>query len=115
MANLGSMSVDALLKLREDVGKALAQRAEQLKTQLSQLGGGLRHLRGRRSPMKGRKVPIKFRDKEGNTWAGRGAQPRWLRDKLKSGAKLQDFAVEKSVAARKTSARKTKKRRKARR
>ena len=28
--------------------------------------------------MKGRKVPIKYRDKEGNTWAGRGAQPVWL-------------------------------------
>jgi DNA-binding protein H-NS len=115
MANLASMSVDALLRLREDVGRALTQRAEQLKTQLSQLGDGLGHVRGRRSPMKGRKVPVKFRDKEGNTWAGRGAQPRWLRDRLKSGAKLQDFAVRKSVAARRASARKTKKRRKARR
>jgi DNA-binding protein H-NS len=115
MANLASMSVDALLRLREDVGRALTQRAEQLKTQLSQLGDGLGHVRGRRSPMKGRKVPVKFRDKEGNTWAGRGAQPRWLRDRLKSGAKLQDFAVRKSVAARRASARKTKKRRKTRR
>jgi DNA-binding protein H-NS len=115
MANLGSMSVQALLKLREDVGRALAQRAEQLKTQLSQLGGGMRDGRGRQSPMKGRKVPIKFRDKEGNTWAGRGAQPRWLRDRLKSGAKLRDFAVDKSLPARKTSAQKTKKRRKGRR
>jgi DNA-binding protein H-NS len=113
MAKLASMSIDALLKLRDDVGRVLAKRAEQLNTQLSQLG--IKDGRGRRSPMKGRKVPVKFRDKEGNTWAGRGAQPRWLRDKLKSGAKLQDFAVEKSVASRKPSARKTKKRRKARR
>ena len=73
---------------------------------------------GRRSPMKGRKVPVKYRDRAGNTWAGRGAQPRWLREKLKAGAKLNDFAVAKSVAARKATARKTKKakkRRKARR
>ena len=38
--------------------------------------------------MKGRKVRVKYRDKEGNTWAGRGAQPVWLREKLKAGAKL---------------------------
>jgi H-NS histone family len=30
--------------------------------------------------MKGRKVPVKYRDKAGNTWAGRGAQPVWLRE-----------------------------------
>jgi hypothetical protein len=61
--------------------------------------------------MKGRKVPIKYRDKEGNTWAGRGAQPRWLREKLKAGAKLEDFAVQGTAAARKATPRKTKKRR----
>jgi DNA-binding protein H-NS len=61
--------------------------------------------------MKGRKVPIKYRDKAGNTWAGRGAQPVWLREKLKAGAKLEDFAVHKKVVPRK----KPKKRRKAKR
>ena len=113
-ANLASMSVDALLKLREDIGRVLDQRAEQLQSQLSQLGGGITYVRGRRSPMKGRKVPVKYRDRAGNTWAGRGAQPRWLRDKLKAGAKLDDFAVAKSAAARKATARKTKKAKKRR-
>jgi hypothetical protein len=61
--------------------------------------------------MKGRKVPIKYRDKEGNTWAGRGAHPVWLREKIKAGAKLDDFAVEKTAAGRSASPRKTKKRR----
>jgi len=37
-------------------------------------------------------VPVKYRDKEGNTGAGRGAQPVWLREKLKAGAELEDFA-----------------------
>jgi hypothetical protein len=32
----------------------------------------------------------------GNTWVGRGAQPVWLREKLKGGAKLDDFAVKSS-------------------
>jgi hypothetical protein len=62
--------------------------------------------------MKGRKVPIKYRDRSGNTWAGRGAQPAWLREQLKAGAKLEDFAVEKT--ARQVSPRKYKKRRRKR-
>jgi DNA-binding protein H-NS len=110
--SLASMSVEALLKLRDDVGKVLSQKAVQLEEQLSKLGGEAGSgRRGRGSAMKGRKVPIKYRDKEGNTWAGRGAQPVWLREKLKAGAKLEDFAVEKTAAARKASPRKAKKRR----
>jgi H-NS histone C-terminal domain len=110
--SLTSMSVDALLKLRDDIGKVLSQKAVQLEAQLSKLGGeagGGR--RGRGSGLKGKKVPAKYRDKEGNTWAGRGAQPVWLREKLKAGAKLEDFAVQKTAAARKASPRKAKKRR----
>src|SRR5262249_52747135 len=109
-ANLGSMSVEALLELRDQVGKALNQKALQLQSQLSKLGGEIAG-RGRGSPMKGRKVAIKYRDKAGNTWAGRGAQPVWLREKLKAGAKLEDFAFEKAVASHKTAPRKPKKRR----
>jgi DNA-binding protein H-NS len=106
------MSVEALLRLREDVGKMLSQKAVQLEEQLSKLGGEVGSGRlARRSGMKGRKVPVKYRDKEGNTWAGRGAQPVWLREKLKAGAKLEDFAVQKTAAARKSSPRKAKKRR----
>jgi DNA-binding protein H-NS len=110
--NLASMSVDALLKLRDDIGKALSQRAKQLQDQLSMLGGEVASgRRGRRGGLKGRKVPIKYRDKEGNTWAGRGAQPVWLREKLKAGAKLEDFAVQRTAASRKATPRKAKKRR----
>jgi len=108
--SLASLSVEALLKLRDDVGKVLSKKAVQLEQQLSKLGGEVRS--GRRSSRKGQKVPVKYRDKEGNTWAGRGAQPVWLREKLKAGAKLEDFAVQKTVAARKASPRKAKKRRK---
>ena len=111
--NLASMSVEALLKLRDDIGKVLSQKAVQLEEQLSKLGGAVGSgRRGRGSAMKGRKVPIKYRDKEGNTWAGRGAQPVWLREKLKAGAKLEDFSVQKTAASRKSSPRKAKKRRK---
>jgi DNA-binding protein H-NS len=106
------MSVDALLKLRDDIGNVLSRRAEELQHQLSRLGGEIgSRKRRRRSSLKSRKAAVKYRDKSGNTWAGRGATPIWLRDKLKAGAKLEAFAVHKNVASRKRS----KKRRRAKR
>jgi DNA-binding protein H-NS len=103
------MSVDALLKLRDEIGRTLSRRADQLKAQLSMLEDDVgRKSRGRGSAMKGRKVPIKYRDNEGHTWAGRGAQPVWLREKLEAGAKLEDFGVHKKAAARKASPKKSK-------
>jgi DNA-binding protein H-NS len=112
--NLASMSVDALLKLRGDIEKTLTRKAAQLKAQLSRLGDEVGYKkRGRGSSLKGQRVAIKYRDKSGNTWAGRGAQPIWLREKLKAGAKLEDFAVQKTLASRKASPKKSKKRRRA--
>jgi DNA-binding protein H-NS len=121
--NLSSMSIDELLKLRDDIGRTLSRKAAQLKDQLSRLGeeadyksrGRASPLRGRASPLKGRKAEIKYRDKSGNTWAGRGAKPVWLREKLKAGAKLEDFAVQNTMASRKTVPRKSKKQRRAKR
>src|SRR5262245_60045254 len=109
-ANLSAMSVEALIKLRDEIGRVLNQRTVQLQSQLSRLGGEIGK-RGGRSSLKGTKVPVKYRDKEGNTWAGRGAQPVWLREKIKAGAKLEDFSVQRTAAARKASPRKAKKRR----
>ncbi len=43
---------------------------------------------------KGSKVPPKYRDTgTGDTWSGRGLQPKWLKAALQSGKKLQDFAI----------------------
>src|SRR6266851_1258405 len=110
--NLANMSVDALLQLRADVETALRRTAKELTTQLSRLGGEIGPRRKQRgSGLKGRKVPAKYRDRSGNTWAGRGAMPVWLREKLKAGAKLEDFSVEKKIDLR----RKSKKRRRAKR
>jgi DNA-binding protein H-NS len=110
-ANLASMSIDELLKLRDDIGRTLSRKAGELRDQLARLGDEAAYKRmGRGSSLKGRKVAIKYRDKSGNTWAGRGAQPLWLREKLKAGAKLEDFAVQKTAASRKASAWKSRKR-----
>ena len=40
-----------------------------------------------------RKAAVKYRDAAGNTWSGRGLQPRWLKEALASGKALSDFAV----------------------
>jgi DNA-binding protein H-NS len=112
--SLSKLDVDALLQLRSDVDRQLSSRGRELEKQLSRLGMPQADLgKGRRrgaSPMKGRKVAIKYRDKEGNTWAGRGAQPTWLTAAIKAGAKRDDFLVEKSAGKR---ARKVRKKRRA--
>jgi DNA-binding protein H-NS len=104
------MDVDALLSLRADIDKRLGQKRSELEQQLSRLGtesngvgrprrtwGSGRHS----SPMKGRKVAPKFRGPEGETWAGRGARPRWLSALIKQGHKVEEFAINKTAAARK--------------
>lgn len=43
---------------------------------------------------KGTKVPAKYHDPAtGNSWSGRGLQPKWLKAALAAGRKLSDFAV----------------------
>jgi DNA-binding protein H-NS len=98
------LSVEALFKLRDDVAAALSQKAEALKKELRSLGEDYSEVgriaiygRKRGSSLKGRKAPIKYRDKSGNTWAGRGAQPRWLTAAIKAGAKRDDFLVDKTA------------------
>jgi DNA-binding protein H-NS len=101
---LSLLSVEALFKLRDDVAAALGEKAEALKKELRSLGDDYAEVgriaiygRKRSSSLKGRKAPIKYRDKSGNTWAGRGAQPRWLTAAIKAGAKRDDFLVDKSA------------------
>jgi DNA-binding protein H-NS len=115
-SNLSLMSVEALLKLRDDIGAVLVRKADELKGQLSRLtGGGGEIGNGRRKQgraTKGMKVAPKYRDSEGNTWAGRGAQPRWLTSAIKAGKKREDFLIDKSAAPARKVAKKTRRRRK---
>lgn len=101
--NLKSLDVEGLLALRADIDKRLAEKRSELQAQLSRLGVETNGLgrRGRRgSPMKGRKVAAKFRGPEGETWAGRGARPRWLAALIKQGHKLDEYAIGEAAAAR---------------
>src|SRR5215469_15548919 len=107
--SLASLSIEALLKLRDDIGTALAKRAGEMKQQLTRLGAGAdvgTGRRGRRTggPLKGRKIAPKYRGPGGETWAGRGARPRWLIEALKGGKKLDDFLIAKKPAGAKRKA-----------
>ena len=107
--NPSSMSVDALLQLRDDVERALTRKAGELQKQLAALGediGGRGRRGGRVSAGKGRKVAPKYRGPGGETWAGRGAMPRWMAAAIKEGKKREDFLIDKSAAAATRSARK---------
>lgn len=106
-SKLTSMSVEALLQLRDDIGAVLTRKAGQLQTQLAALGNGgwvssAKNAVGRPrgSKMKGRKVPPKYRNPKdrSETWAGRGAMPRWMAAEIKKGKKREDFAIDKTAA-----------------
>jgi DNA-binding protein H-NS len=73
---------------------------EKVKTLMAQYGLSVADLGSRPAsskPKKGRsgvKVAAKYRNSStGETWSGRGLQPRWLKAALASGRKLADFAV----------------------
>ena len=98
--NLSRMTVEALLDLRERVDGLLSERRAELEQQLERMGagvGGGRVVRGGGSALKGRKVEPKYRSRSGETWAGRGAKPRWLVAAIKGGKKLDDFLIDKSA------------------
>src|SRR5262245_50341492 len=99
--NLSRMTVEALMDLRERVEGLLSERHAELQEQLERMdrasvvvssrggqGGGV---------VKGRKVPPKYRSPSGETWAGRGAKPRWLVAAIKGGNKIDDFLIDKSA------------------
>jgi DNA-binding protein H-NS len=100
-ANLASMSVEALLKLRDNIGSALSKKAAQLKNDLAALGDSTwSGTTGKRvSKTKGRKVAPKYRNPKNpsETWAGRGAMPRWMAAEIKKGKKREYFAIDKAA------------------
>jgi DNA-binding protein H-NS len=104
--SLAKMSLDALVQLRTDVTEAISHQADALRAQLASLTGsapnrGRAKVVTRKSKLASRKVPPKYRDKAGNTWSGRGAQPRWMTAAIKGGAKRDDFLIAKRAPAAK--------------
>jgi|SRR6516165_6368163 len=94
-----AMTVEALMDLRKRVDEMLLERRAELEKQLERIavGGGASIVRGGGTALRGRKVPPKYRGPSGETWAGRGARPRWLVAAIKGGKKLDDFLIDKSA------------------
>ena len=97
--NLSGMTVEALMDLRMRVDEMLVEHRAKLIEQLERIAvvGRARVGRGSGSVLKGMKVPPKYRSPSGETWAGRGARPRWLVAAIKGGKKLDDFLIDKSA------------------
>jgi DNA-binding protein H-NS len=53
----------------------------------------VKHVQAKKRGRAASKVAPKYRDGQGNTWAGRGLKPRWLQAALKTGKKIEDFAI----------------------
>jgi DNA-binding protein H-NS len=101
--SLSRMNVESLIELRDQVDQRLREHRVEMQKQLERMDraiaavGGQRVARGGGSPLRGRKVSPKYRGPSGETWAGRGARPRWLVAAIKGGKKLDDFLIGKSA------------------
>ena len=107
-ANLSQMNIEELMTLRNQIDELLLHRRGEIQNQLERVqraiavpAGERVGRRGRRvSTLRGRKVPPKYRGPSGETWAGRGAKPRWLVAAIKGGKKLNDFLIDKPARNR---------------
>jgi DNA-binding protein H-NS len=94
--DVSKMTMVEALKLRVDLDKhlnSLRAETESLWGKVfpnSRLGGSSN---GGSSRLKGTKVAPKYKGPGGETWAGRGAKPRWLAAAIKKGKKLDSFLI----------------------
>lgn len=75
-----------------------AEAVAQIRALMSQYGLSVADIAGKAAATPraaaGRKAPVKFRNPAtGDTWSGRGLQPKWLKAELAAGRALADFAV----------------------
>lgn len=103
--NLSKMSLKDLQTLQEDLEMAIANARLREKQEVLSEMEALAHERGfnlnelvgskGRGKGKGSVSTAKYAnpDNRAETWTGRGRKPNWLVDKLKKGAKLDDFAI----------------------
>lgn len=106
--NVDKMSLKELVDLEAKVQKALSNARDRersvLKEKMAELaknhGFSVNELfggaRGARGAAKGKSLGIaKYANPENraDTWTGRGRKPNWLVERLKKGAKLNDFAL----------------------
>jgi DNA-binding protein H-NS len=84
-------------KVEATISAKVSERRRELESELAKLtgfGGGGKATKLGKSGRMGPVAP-KYRNPENpdETWAGRGLKPRWLAAAIKSGKKLEDFAI----------------------
>jgi DNA-binding protein H-NS len=92
LAQKAALDLQIAQTQRDERQKAIAQ----IKTLMAEYGLSAADLSARaaKKTRTGTKVAAKFRNKAtGESWSGRGLQPRWLKAALASGKKLSDFTV----------------------
>jgi DNA-binding protein H-NS len=90
MVSFKGMDAQSLLNLRTQIDKRLLELRAELEKQLAAMTG---QVKPKGKSLKGRKVPPKYRSRSGETWAGRGARPKWLVKAMKKGRKAEDFLI----------------------
>ena len=109
LINLDSMSVDEMWQLHEEISRVLSVRLTSEKRELEKRLERLRRDKqvtslkayngekdiARAPRRKYPRVYPKYRNPQvpSETWSGRGKTPRWLVAALKSGHKLEEFAI----------------------
>jgi DNA-binding protein H-NS len=82
------------LTKKQDRSEAIAK----VRSLMSEYGLSISDLSAKSTPKArastGNKVAAKYRNKAtGDSWSGRGLQPKWLKAALSAGRKIEEFAV----------------------
>jgi len=99
-SDLGSMSIDDLWTLHEDITLILGRKLEAEKAKLAQRLSQLQKAQDVSGPHRSRRtyppVAPKYRNptNPAEIWSGRGKCPRWLEPQLQAGKGLDDFLID---------------------
>ena len=96
------MTVDELWLLHQEIASILITKISVEKAQLDKRLQQIGAIHERENSPRRRHYPRvhpKYRNpvNPGETWAGRGKQPRWLAAQLKAGKQLGDFEIGRSI------------------
>jgi DNA-binding protein H-NS len=102
--NVQRLSFEELLDLKDQVDRAIDRQAAKQKSDLEQRLAKLSGIMGKparaarangKGPLAGRKAEPKYRNPNdrSQTWAGRGLQPRWMRELVAQGHDPEEFAI----------------------
>jgi DNA-binding protein H-NS len=82
-------------QIQETTSRERTDAIAKVKTLMSEYGLSVADLSTRAPKVeKVSKVAAKYRNKStGESWSGRGLQPKWLKAAIASGSKLDDFSV----------------------